>query len=405
MMKTLSADYFVLVITCSLAVYAFSGPLITPGFVVMGLWWCYLAKSKTPLLYEKGTAIAFLLFLFWGGLGAYFFSINSAKAMSALIKVSLFFSVLCYMWAKVEVINITKLSKHRATTIAFIGVNLLILVEHSMQYPITGFFRGIIAYEVPLRQPLDKATFLLSMLLPVFYLKVFNGSALGYVGILLTSINYIINPVLAGSISYFVMIIIMIGAYYWGRRFLLLFFSAVMVYLFIAPWIFKFLTNLSVLNENLAMLPPSWFERVMIWRKTIKLIEHNMWLGYGMNCSEYTNNLTLFPGKIPLHPHNMFLQLWLEMGLIGVGLIAIFLGLLFLQIIKMKNQKLQLSLVGIISSFLVYANFSYGIWQTWLLCALGIGVVVSKVLTTLKTTGNIDLFLSGEGALSLHKST
>jgi O-antigen ligase len=130
-----------------------------------------------------------------------------------------------------------------------------------------------------------------------------------------------------------------------------------------------------------------------------------MWLGYGMNCSEYTNNLTLFPGKIPLHPHNMFLQLWLEMGLIGVGLIAIFLGLLFLQIIKMKNQKLQLSLVGIISSFLVYANFSYGIWQTWLLCALGIGVVVSKVLTTLKTNGNIDLFLSGEGALSLHKST
>jgi hypothetical protein len=301
--------------------------------------------------------------------------------MSAVIKTSLFFFTLCYILAKIEVISINKLSKQQTIIIAFIALNLLILIEHSFNYPLTLFFRRMLSYQVPLRQPLDKSTFLLSMLLPAFYLNVFNKSPLAYVGILLATINYMINPVLAGSISYFFMIIVMMFAFYGGRRFLIIFFASIMLYLFMAPLIFKVLTHLPIVNDHLASIPPSWLERIMIWRKTTMLIDHNMLVGYGMNCSEYTNKLTLFAGKIPLHPHNMFLQLWLEMGLIGVMLMAIFLALLFLNIINMTNKKLQLSLVGIISSFLVYANFSYGMWQTWLLCALGMGVVVSRLLS------------------------
>jgi O-antigen ligase len=377
-LNKLSADYLVLVTIYSLFVYAFSGPLITIGFMAMGLWF-YISKGSISYVPPKAT-IAFAVFLLWAAIGAYF-SINSAKVMSAVIKTSLFFFTLCYILAKIEVISINKLSKQQTIIIAFIALNLLILIEHSFNYPLTLFFRRMLSYQVPLRQPLDKSTFLLSMLLPAFYLNVFNKSPLAYVGILLATINYMINPVLAGSISYFFMIIVMMFAFYGGRRFLIIFFASIMLYLFMAPLIFKVLTHLPIVNDHLASIPPSWLERIMIWRKTTMLIDHNMLVGYGMNCSEYTNKLTLFAGKIPLHPHNMFLQLWLEMGLIGVMLMAIFLALLFLNIINMTNKKLQLSLVGIISSFLVYANFSYGMWQTWLLCALGMGVVVSRLLS------------------------
>jgi len=76
-------------------------------------------------------------------------------------------------------------------------------------------------------------------------------------------------------------------------------------------------------------------------------------------------------GMIPLHPHNAALQIWLELGAVGV---AAFVGLLW-PLISRWQGGLEMGhgrplIAGLFCAvFLVY-NISFGLWQAWLIFAL-----------------------------------
>ena len=84
---------------------------------------------------------------------------------------------------------------------------------------------------------------------------------------------------------------------------------------------------------------------------------------------------------MPLHPHNASLQVWLELGAVGV---VIFVGLLSVLIVlwqrsyaAVDGRPLIASLFGVI--FLVY-NISFGLWQGWLIFALIMLCAIVRVL-------------------------
>jgi exopolysaccharide production protein ExoQ len=77
--------------------------------------------------------------------------------------------------------------------------------------------------------------------------------------------------------------------------------------------------------------------------------------------------------QLPLHPHNAVLQLWLELGIVGVVLGVFLLVRMIVCALQLSSDKRETAAVlGYIATAFVISYFSYGIWQTWWLSVLWI---------------------------------
>lgn len=130
---------------------------------------------------------------------------------------------------------------------------------------------------------------------------------------------------------------------------------------------------------------PSEIHRLHMWRfATDAIANGNVLIGYGADASRG------FPGAtqkimwgielMPLHPHNGALQVWLELGLIGVLLSAL-VPLLMIKAMS-KSEPGELALSGaLLAAYLAPWMLSYGIWQSWwmamawLIICIGRGIV------------------------------
>jgi O-antigen ligase len=82
--------------------------------------------------------------------------------------------------------------------------------------------------------------------------------------------------------------------------------------------------------------------------------------------------------KLPLHPHNMALQWWLELGLPGAALGATVLFWFFHLIPRVALDRMEEGLlVGQLTAAIVIAGLSYGAWQSWWLSTLVIALALS----------------------------
>ena len=87
----------------------------------------------------------------------------------------------------------------------------------------------------------------------------------------------------------------------------------------------------------------------------------------------------VLPG-VPLHPHDAALQLWVELGLVGVALAAVFWAYLLSRIDRyvVADRDLAGAAGGSAGAYLTIGALSFGIWQEWWLAlgALAIMVIV-----------------------------
>jgi O-antigen ligase len=88
--------------------------------------------------------------------------------------------------------------------------------------------------------------------------------------------------------------------------------------------------------------------RAQIWDTVIKLAEMNFWHGWGYASSVFVlPNYAAYMGQSPPHAHNIVLQLWLTMGMIGVVLFVIaFLAQVLYA--ALRGDALSLSLLGLV---------------------------------------------------------
>ena len=89
---------------------------------------------------------------------------------------------------------------------------------------------------------------------------------------------------------------------------------------------------------------------------------------------------------MPLHPHNGSLQVWLELGAVGV---AIFIGLLGKLMLNLHRNYAfgdgRPLIAGLFTAvFLVY-NISFGLWQSWLIFAM---ILLCALLRALHLDGD-----------------
>lgn len=73
---------------------------------------------------------------------------------------------------------------------------------------------------------------------------------------------------------------------------------------------------------------------------------------------------------LPLHPHNGFLQVWLELGVPGALAVAAFVVALCAALRRIATPTTRAAATGTAAAALLVFGVSYGVWQSWWLATL-----------------------------------
>ena len=143
------------------------------------------------------------------------------------------------------------------------------------------------------------------------------------------------------------------------------------------------------LNYYLLILEEKMLHRRVIWSFSKEKILEKPLFGFGMFSSKVIgeqykikniNNKML--SAIPLHPHNSILQLWLELGVLGIFLFYIFLYNIINQIYEIKKINSKYAAFSLVSLFQIFliGQFSYGFWQIWWISIIFINILIYNIL-------------------------
>jgi O-antigen ligase len=140
-------------------------------------------------------------------------------------------------------------------------------------------------------------------------------------------------------------------------------------------------------GQGVQWLPFSARARVVIWGHTAERVLEAPWLGIGAGSTEavkkrmssappppsagHPQHGEVYPSGTGPHAHDVFLQVWYELGAIGVLLVAFFGAALALRI-PLLPVRAQPFACAAFAAFATSIAFAWSVWQVWLLCAAGL---------------------------------
>ncbi len=140
-----------------------------------------------------------------------------------------------------------------------------------------------------------------------------------------------------------------------------------------------------------ALVSQSMLHRLYIWEFTAENIAQHPLRGWGMNAAR------VLPGgktmsfddyrqqeigqDMPLHPHNVALQMWLELGLPGALVFSALVALLFVRLTRPDLERnLSVLACGQVAAGFVISSFSFGAWQSWWLASLWLAASLTAII-------------------------
>jgi exopolysaccharide production protein ExoQ len=142
------------------------------------------------------------------------------------------------------------------------------------------------------------------------------------------------------------------------------------IVILLAPATFPMLIRVDALARRAETIKFSLWHRLEIWSFVGADIAQRPLLGWGLDSSRaIPGGSALTPEGVPwlpLHPHNVTLQIWLELGLPGAALFALFVARLWLALGAAPWPRLYSAAAGgSLVSACVIALGSYGLWEEW----------------------------------------
>ncbi|TAN58123.1 MAG: O-antigen ligase family protein [Magnetospirillum sp.] len=148
-------------------------------------------------------------------------------------------------------------------------------------------------------------------------------------------------------------------------------------------------------------LPLSAHQRLGIWNFAGNRATEHPLLGWGLDASRAipggdeelfinrmasANNImwTLTGQRLPLHPHNAFLQWGLELGLVGSALMAAFLWQLGGRTACIPAPGARAAAAGALAAAATISAVSYGFWQSWWLVTLWLTAALCALAARVK---------------------
>ena len=137
----------------------------------------------------------------------------------------------------------------------------------------------------------------------------------------------------------------------------------------------------------------SFLHRLDIWAFSIAKIEERPLIGWGFNASrtvpdgdahyylrDRAGNVVGQGNRLPLHPHNGALQVWLELGLPGAAGFAALFGLAALRTERQTDRSGAAAALAALATAAPIWLLSFGIWQTWWLSVLILTALITVSL-------------------------
>jgi len=124
--------------------------------------------------------------------------------------------------------------------------------------------------------------------------------------------------------------------------------------------------------ELMRKLPLSWEHRLRMWAYSWELIQESPLFGHGFDSSRFYDDLKFRTpdGRdltvMSMHPHNIGLQIWLEIGVIGVLLavgLLVSLARMSLKICATSAQ--SFAIAGLVVTVATSGAVTIGVWQHW----------------------------------------
>ncbi len=151
-------------------------------------------------------------------------------------------------------------------------------------------------------------------------------------------------------------------------------FLGIAALLLFAPWIFQIWYQVA---EGLPLPRSTTFlVRAEIWDKIAQLSLQKPLLGHGLESTRYIGTIDFaqkyYKGDEVTHPHNMFVQIWMDMGLVGVLFALLFCYFAWKKVASL-DVSVQPAIVAGISMYVLFALATHSLWQTWsiiLLCLM-----------------------------------
>lgn len=176
-------------------------------------------------------------------------------------------------------------------------------------------------------------------------------------------------------------------AYYFRRFAFTVIFAGFAAYLIAAPVISLFMLPTHV--DPIPTVPTSDFgaedtlsiqARFATWFHVAKLSMQQPVLGHGFGASrDFSATNEKLPGSIldaiPLHPHNGPLQVWLELGGVGVVLVLVLLFTAWRATLRIERPLAAAAVAGTLVAGSVPILVSFSLWNTWWLATLAFAAV------------------------------
>ena len=127
-------------------------------------------------------------------------------------------------------------------------------------------------------------------------------------------------------------------------------------------------------------VPKAARARMIMWEFTAERVLERPWLGIGAGSTpalrvpwreEEQPEGFVYPRTTGAHAHNLFLQTWYELGLVGAILVAIAGALLVLRI-SLLPVEAQPFAAATFTVFLATVSTTWSMWQVWLVCGIGL---------------------------------
>jgi O-antigen ligase len=131
--------------------------------------------------------------------------------------------------------------------------------------------------------------------------------------------------------------------------------------------------------QNVDWLPKSAQIRVTLWNEIALLVARAPILGVGADMTYVIRPRmqetplaapSIFMGLPITHPHNVYLQVWYELGFVGATLLTVF-GIMVLREIARLDAAQRPYAFALFAAAAIQIGFSYSIWQIWFLCLFG----------------------------------
>lgn len=130
--------------------------------------------------------------------------------------------------------------------------------------------------------------------------------------------------------------------------------------------------------HNAAWLQLSAKLRITIWNEIALRVLEAPILGVGADMTYHIRpHMREAPDVSPswigfpiTHPHNVYLQVWYELGLVGALLLTAF-GILVLRAVSRLDANLRPYGYATFAALAIQIGFSYSLWQIWFMCLIG----------------------------------